>query len=326
MELASGAATVVRNGVAYALYFTLPLYGEVTGEVTRAGSNLATVEGGRRLRVLPKGAKVNFSGSHTVVLEPAQPAGTGVPAGAGWARASIQAKGAIAMVGKLGDGTAFTTSLLPDAEELPGYRLWVQPYQPARVETFLGGSFAVRRNQLGSGGFVADGVPLTWVKAERPADKSYPLGFVPVAVGMTMDAWVKPTASTPLSGLLDLSSDMIMVQHSLIGSASDGDLPTTVKLISPNVIGLSGMNNPTKWKSKFNPANGTFTGSFELMDAGVRRLALFSGVLRQPREVNDKMIGDGHFILPKLPGAVEKVTGEILFLRPGISGGARWRE
>jgi hypothetical protein len=289
--------------------------GQMTGAVTRASVELATAHGGRRLLSLPRGGKLTHSGAHTAVLEPAQPVGVGVPAGAGWARATINTKGALALVGKLGDGTAFTSSLLPDGAEEPGYRLWVQPYKPARMGSYLGGAFGVQRNPLGSGGFVAEGTSLTWAKAERMADKSYPLGFVPVAVGLTLDPWMKPTALQSLTTLLGLTGDSMEVQHSATGSDSDSDLPTTVSLSSRNLVSVIGENNPTKWETKFNPSTGTFTGSFELMDAGVKRVAPFSGVLRQPIESGDEVIGDGHFVIPVTPGAVETVSGEVLFQR-----------
>jgi hypothetical protein len=74
---------------------------------------------------------------------------------------------------KIGDGTAFNTSLLPDAEEMPGYRVWVQPYKPTRVETFLGGTFAVSHNALLSHGFVTEGEALVWSKAARAAGQPF---------------------------------------------------------------------------------------------------------------------------------------------------------
>jgi uncharacterized delta-60 repeat protein len=316
-ELATGVATVVRSGALYALDFSLQMNGVATGEVKREGLGLASFEEGRRLLVLPRGAKVGYSGAHTAVLESAQPAGAGVPAGAGWARVAINAQGALALVGRLGDGTAFTTRLLPDAGTERSYRLWVQPYKPARVESFLGGTFAVSMHPALSRGFVADGTSLYWAKAERAADRSYPLGFVPVAVGFKLDPWVTPTTATPLATLLGLTGESFTVQHSATGSASEGDLPAAVTLSPRNAMSVPGGSNPTKWSTKLNLANGTFTGCFELLDAGVRRVVPFSGVLRQPTQASDPVVGDGHFALPPLAGAVPATlqTGEVLLLR-----------
>lgn len=260
--------------------------------------------------------KLTYTGAYTGVLEPAQPQGPGVPAGAGWARATINTRGAIALVGKLGDGTAFTTSVLPSQEEMPSYRLWVQPYKPTRTETFLSGIFELQANSLNSQLFMVADTSLIWAKAARAEDKSYPAGFAPSTVDFTLDPWVKPTASLPVNGLLGLTGESFMVAHSLTGSASDASLPTTLTLSSRNVIAVAGTSNLTKWKTKLNKSNGTFTGSFELMDNGVKRVAKFSGVLRQPAGNQAEVIGDGHFVYPVTPGGAETASGEVLFLIP----------
>jgi len=318
-EIGTGESTVIKNGVAYGLSLTFPMYGAVTAQVTRNGASLAQSNDGRRLLELPQGGKVGYSGPHTVVLEPAtfDSMPTPVPAGAGWARATINTRGAIALVGKLGDGTAFTTTLLPDVQETPGYRFWVQPYKPARTGTFLGGEFAVSQHPLHSRGLVAEETTFAWAKAKHLADQGYPDGFSVVDVGFTLDPWLPPTTSTPLATLLGLTGETINVDHSATGSDSDEDLPTTVTLNTRNVINVPGAND-THWKTTLNTLNGTFTGSFELLDAGKKRLVPFSGVLRQPMEVSDPMIGDGHFVLPPLPGAVPAVqsAGEVLLQRP----------
>jgi hypothetical protein len=88
-----------------------------------------------------------------------------------------------------------------------------------------------------------------------------------------------------------------------------------VTLSTRNAVSVPGGSNPTKWKTQFNIANGTFTGSFELLDAGVKRVAPFSGVLRQPSEGRDPVIGDGHFLIPVAPGMAEILSGEVLLQR-----------
>jgi hypothetical protein len=316
METATGQATVLMNGLAYAWDFTLQMNGAVTGTVQRDSIALATLNRGRRLLVLPNGARVTYSGPHTAVLEPAQPAGAGIPAGAGWARATINSRGAIALTGRLGDGTAFTTSLLPDSEPTPGYRLWIQPYRPARAESFLGGLFELSPHPLSGRRFIAAGAALSWAKAERPTDRSYPLGFVATTVGLKLDPWIPPTSAQSLASLLGLSGDSITVQHSSTGSASDTELPTTLTLSARNAVSIPGGSNPTQWKTQWNATNGTFTGRFELLDGGVKRVAPFSGVLRQPTDPSDVLIGDGHFLTPATPGSTETVSGEVLFEKP----------
>lgn len=311
VELASGGATVVRNGIVYHVAFELELNGTLSGSVRRNGVLLADLAG-RRLLELPTSSRVAYHGPHTVVLEPAQPAGPGVPAGAGWARATINTRGAIALVGRLGDGAPFTTQLLPDEAQAPGYRLWLQPYQPMRVESFLGGGFELSIDPVLKRGFVEEGAELVWAKAEHGADRSYPLGFVPVEVGLKLDPWVQPSLSESLALRLGLPSNSLSVQYSATGSVADGDLPTLLTLSTKNGVSVSAASNPTNWQAKFNTRNGTFTGRFELLDAGLRRVVPFSGVLRQPMVIDDAVIGAGHFLLPNV-GGLE--TGLLRFLR-----------
>lgn len=311
-ELARGTTTVLRNGVAYAVDFTLRMNAVLTGAVMRDGVPLARLSEGRRLLMLPTGGRVAYYGAYTLILESAQAAGAGVPEGAGWARATVNTRGAIALVGRLGDGTAFTTQLLPDGEEATGYRLWVQPYQPTRVGSFLGGGFAMAVDPVLKRGFVEDGAEVVWAKAERGADRSYTLGFGPVSVGLKLDLWTKPSTAKPLTMLLGLPGNGFSVQHSATGSAADGNLPTALTLSAGNVVSVPWGSNPTKWQTKFSVANGTFSGQFELLDAGVRRVVPFSGVLRQPMASGDSVIGAGHFLLPESDGLK---AGLVRFVR-----------
>jgi hypothetical protein len=80
---------------------------------------------------------------------------------------------------------------------------------------------------------------------------------------------------------------------------------------------LGAPSNPTKWNIKLNATNGSFTGSFVLEDAPSKRTVPFGGVLRQPSDAADDIIGNGHCLLPSLPtaGTTERTTMEILFRR-----------
>ena len=56
------------------------------------------------------------------------------------------------------------------------------------------------------------------------------------------------------------------------------------------------------------------TGSFELVDDGVKRPVSFSGVLRQKDANLSYPVGSGHYLLPPLAGT-EKLSGSVLFSR-----------
>ncbi|WP_146854713.1 MBG domain-containing protein [Brevifollis gellanilyticus] len=340
LEQAAGSATMMKSGVPYAIQFTLPLKGRVTTSATRDGTALGSAMDGQKLST----SSVLHAGVHTVVLEPASPPEAHVPAGAGWATAAISSKGVLTLTGRLGDGTAFISSVSPDEMLDPGYRIFLQPYlditsqtkpsggRPAlpgtpkftpRPQCFLAGSFELishpwllnRRHVVAAG--------MIWKKSGLSTDAGYRGGFGPVNTVLLLDPWQKPvpaTKTTPAVTLpqrLGLSVPDFTVTHSASGSASDAELPVRLAISSTNAVSvLSPSINLTKWKTtSFNATNGTFTGSFELTDGALKRPATFSGVLRQPADSQDALIGDGHYLLPPMTGT-EKSTGEINFQRP----------
>ncbi len=325
-EVATLTATASRGGNTYLLEVTLPLANERFSSVLSLNSSVISDQTlGRRLLRLPKGQSAAFFGAHTIHLLPAQPEGNGVPAGAGWATANIDTKGVLKLAGKLADGTPVTSSLPPDIEAAPGYRWFVQPYKPARMESFLGGGFQLPEHpDLAGRRFVPEGeAVLTWRKNSRNQDVSYRAGFGPASVIMTLDPWLSPVRAkggSPAVSLVErLGSDTFLVQHSDSGSESQDELPAEVKLSGASTMTVTTpAENPRKWKMKLNAATGAFAGSFELEDAGKKRQTPFSGVLRQPPSTSpDEVAGNGYYLLPALPSAAtnEKLSGEVLFER-----------
>ncbi|MBL9117968.1 MAG: choice-of-anchor D domain-containing protein [Verrucomicrobiaceae bacterium] len=322
--LASGSCTVTKNAIPYVVSFTLPPYGDVQATVTRSGAALGSANDGRKLLKLPRGVKVSYSGAHSIVLEPATPAGSGVPTGAGWATAKIATTGSMAVAGKLGDGTPFTASLPADVDPRPGYRLWVQPYLAARTQAYLGGRFTLAAHPgLANRRYVA-AASLTWKKDGLPADATFRAGFPRVTSVMVLDPWLPPQKASatlpniPLSTRLGLTGGVINVSHSNTGSAADGNLPSVLALSAINSISVTtpaANATLTKWKvTKLDTATGKVEGSFELLDGLLKRTATFSGILRQPASSADSVIGDGHYMVAPLAGT-EKLTGEVLFQR-----------
>jgi hypothetical protein len=331
-ELATGSATVTRNTIPYVVNFTLPPYGDVLASVTRSAAPLGSATTGRKLLMLPKGVKANYAGNHTVMLEPAVPAGSVVPTGAGWATATVAPTGTMALAGRLADGTPFTASLPADVDANPVYRLWVQPYKAARTESYLGGSFtlAPHPNPAANPGLVnrrhVAEADLTWKKTGLPADATHRTTFGPVSTVMVLDPWLAPQRASrtlpaiTLASRLGMTGTTINVSHSATGSAANGNLPSVLALSATNAITVTtpaANATLTKWKVlTLDLRTGRFTGSFELLDGTRKRPATFSGILRQPylNAVTDPVIGDGHYIVPPLTGT-EKLTGEVLFQR-----------
>ncbi|MEN3940455.1 choice-of-anchor D domain-containing protein [Prosthecobacter sp. SYSU 5D2] len=327
-EIATGTATVMKGAVPYVVSFTLPMKGDVLVTAMRDGQPLSSAVTGRKLLVLPKGGKVLYSGAHTAVLEPALPAVADIPAGAGWAKSTLSTTGVMTLAGRLADGTVFTTALAPDADPDPGYRLFVQPYKK-RTESYLGGVFTLLPHPTQTNRRYVIEAGLTWQKAGLAADATYRAGFGPVTTVMMLDPWLPPVTakgSTPaitLATRLGLTDNSFEVMHSDTASTLHGNLPTRVGLSLKNVVSvqlpLTTPVNSTKWKTKLVPKTGLFSGSFELADTTVKpRVVTFSGVLRQPATEPDVLIGNGHYLLPALPGAPsnERLSGEVRFVRP----------
>lgn len=319
-RLATGTANKTLSGVNYELRVTLSLFGELTTcEVRRAGLVVANAEDGIRLLNMPSGKKAPQEGAYTAILEPATPNGSGMPAGAGWATVKVDAKGKMTLAGRLADGTAFTSALSVDMAVTPGYRLFMQPYAPARKDSHLGGSFTLLSHpRLTSRSYVA-GSTLTWVKAAQPKDLGYRTGFGPVTTVLRLDPWQSPTTAIQLAARLELGTEgRWEVEHSSTGSPSESGLPTMLSVTPTNLVNVaSPQANTRKWKMTITPTTGAWTGSFELLDATEVRKVNFSGVLRQTPTTVDELIGGGHYLLPSLKNASsnEVRSGAVLFWR-----------
>jgi uncharacterized delta-60 repeat protein len=319
-RLATAMLVKTVSGVNYELQVALSMSGEMSCEVRRAGMLVAAAEDGIRLLSLPKGQRSAAEGRYTVVLEPAQPAGDTVPAGAGWATGRADSQGKIMLSGRLGDGTAFTAGLPADVGEMPRYRLFVQPYLPRRTQSYAAGTFKLTPHPNVVNLQQVEASQLTWIKSGLPKDAAYRDGFGPVTTLMTMEPWQSPTATRSLATLLNLGSEsQWAVEHSPSGSLFHGTLPGLVAVNARNLVSVvTPPANPRKWKMQVNPATGSYTGGFELLDVTELRKVSFSGVLRQTPTLVDTMIGGGFYMLPALKTAPnnEQTSGAVFFLRP----------
>lgn len=335
-ELASGQKTVTNNnsGVSHGLNFTVSLDSTLSADFTRnvgtdPSVSLQSLDGHGRL-LLPKPAiPLTYAGAYTLLMEPAQTMttvpdpSTPIPGGSGWARATISNAGLLSLTGALGDGTTFTASLLADTAAKPGYRLFIQPYKPARAGAFLGGAFALEVDPRLSTRKYLPEVTLHWAKSAEAKDPSYPEGFANLDVTSMMNRWQAPSKSPSLASLLGLTGSTVQVTRSTTGSTvHDASLPTSLNLTSTTLVVPDAKNNPSKWRTSLNATTGQLTGSFELIDAGNKKRSVkFTGILRQPL-TGDHLIGGGHFILPPAPGtpiSQKPTTGDLMFLNQATS-------
>jgi hypothetical protein len=264
-----------------------------------------------------KGETVPQAGSYTGEIELARTAGPNDPFAPGWTTAKVDAGGTLAMTGRLGDATVFTASLPVDVAG--GYRLFAQPYRPARAGAHVSGSWALEPHPTSEDRWQLAGAELTWVKAARDKDSTHRLGFGPLAVELSLSPWQPATRAIPLAQLL--GAQQFAVAYSPTGSPSETSLPNQVGLNSNHTLQvLAPVTTPLnirRWTARVNPTTGAFTGSFQLLDLTQSRTVRFSGVMRQSSNVLLGRQGAGHYLLPPLKGAAnqESRTGDIRFMR-----------
>lgn len=317
-ETATGASKpIVQAGKTYVLNFTLPFEEDFSSELRINEVLTADTVEGERISMSPS---LLQAGTHTMILAPAEPAGTGVPAGSGHAVVTLDAKAVVKVAGRLADGTTLTATLMPDASA--GYRLFAQPY--ARAGCYLAGWLDLQTHPhlpLRVCVPAGMGTDLVWKKVGLSADKSYRQGFGPVVTRVSLDPWLPPSKTVTLASLLGLPADgSFAATHPGFASASLTQLPSGLKLDAANKITITtpvtDPPNATKWKATITPATGLFSGSLELLDGGKKRSVPFAGVLRQPHGTGaERAVGAGQLLIPALP---TNLTNEV------ISGGIRF--
>jgi len=313
-RVADGLFRKTQGGVSFEAEFHLSVFGEMTATARRNGEAVAEAQDGIRLLDAAKGARAPQEGAYTAWLKAARPAAADVPEGDGWATAKLNAAGLLALAGRLGDATPFTASLPVDIQG--GFRLFVQPYKPARAGAHLAGQWRLEEHPDKAGAWWLEAAELDWEKSPRDKDSAYRAGFDPVKVDMTLDPWTAPARTQSLGEVLGLTGNDWLVEHGPTGSVTHGTLPARVALTTGHALTVlepvTSPANARKWKAKITPATGMFSGSFELVEPTQKRTVNFTGVLRQ---TDDVLLGAGHYLLPPLKGAAgnENRTGILRF-------------
>jgi alpha-tubulin suppressor-like RCC1 family protein len=331
--LASGSKTVTlsRGGITapHSLQFTVTQDGTLNATYTviiGAPWTLHSLPGhGRRL--LPKPPKpLPYAGTHTFLMErpdsePTLPA-TGGPPASGWAVATISASGVMTLTGILGDGTSFSTALNPDIAADPSYRLFLQAPKPVRFGTYLGGMLTLAGHyRFYDRKHIAEAT-LHWAKYPAPKDAIYPGGFDNLNVTAMLDPWLPPTKTISLVSWLGSAGDSMLL-NMYPGLLGDWNvtLPFEHILSVPNKLVVAPPQaNPHKWQTTLNAATGQLSGSLEAQEGpGKKRVIKFTGIMRQPTFVGDKLVGGGQFILPPPPGSpagTKSTTSDMLIMLP----------
>jgi hypothetical protein len=96
-----------------------------------------------------------------------------------------------------------------------------------------------------------------------------------------------------------------------INSARNPDVPAFAfnSLLKP-VLPLLGVANPAGAKLTINVADGTFKGTFVLVDGAVKRTVPYEGLIVRSSAATVK--GKGYFLAPQLaPNATQKLSGTV---------------
>lgn len=334
-ETVTGQATFSKGSNSYVLDFVLPLQGEFETTLKLNSSLVASTLEGQKLLVLAKGQTLTHVGAHTLLLGSGLVIDTSVmplPEGVGYATATVDAKGTLKLAGKLGDGTLLTASLAADSDA--GYRLFLLPYK--RLNSYIAGNIPLQNHPNLAGRKYVDfdsEADLVWQKAPETKDKSYRAGFGPLACRIMLDPWLPPTKATKTVAAITLANRLglnpagqLTVAHGAFTSESYDNLPVSVTVDAAGKVAVASPVtvpvNATKWKVTFTATTGLFSGSFVLSDMvankAVPRTVPFVGILRQPVNETEGILGGGHLLLPALSTAPtnEQVSWPIEFQKP----------
>lgn len=225
----------------------------ITGTVT-AGLNTYEVVLIRKLPVYSAKAPTPRTGKYTALISPAA-VSPNIPAGTGFGKMTVSTKGAVVIVGKLGDGEPFAVgSFLTSDEEVPIYA----PAYP-KDKGYLAGllAFGDQPDSEITGA-------LSWKKPARDTDLLYPLGFNTTA----LFRGTRYLGGSPVLPLAPVSPNAVLN----FGLADTKSLNITTKNVVSVVVPVGDAT-----KVKIDAASGIFTGTY--MDAGIRRA--FGGVIFQ---------------------------------------------
>ncbi|HEX8312772.1 MAG TPA: hypothetical protein VF614_15730 [Chthoniobacteraceae bacterium] len=184
--------TIQKNGRTYTLTLDLDLTENgarlLTGTIS--GGGVTGTVTGERTQFAKKGPKSPHTGSYTLLFVRNEDANTDdYPFGVGYARAKVSKRGAVKFVGRLGDGTAVSSSSYIAATGF--WPFFAQAYGN-------GGSISgVLQFDLQAESIQVTG-SLDWVKPARASDTLYPQGFSGVSDVIGTRAGAQPAGARML--------------------------------------------------------------------------------------------------------------------------------
>lgn len=310
---------------AYTLSLTVSSSAPALSATLSLGSTTVgnAIDGDRLVTAAPAGAATAYTALLTAPVNLGTV--TEFPQGIGYATAKINAKGALALTGKLADGSPLTGTYPLGHDNR--YRVFAKPYPKDAGGYFAATLPLTARADAPTLWHVApaDGTDAYWRKPDPlAATPSYAAGFGPLALTVRLEPWIKPTAATPLTSLLGLDStgnfSVALASTSLSPTAFG--LPSTLHLDAKNLVSVVSATtpaNPAAFTAKVNPTTGALTGGFTLAaipPVALRKVA-YTGALLQPAAADRPgLLGGAFFLLPAATKGGDIYSGQVEFTTP----------
>lgn len=348
LEQAEGSSTATNRNVtaapikglkgAFYINFTLTL--GKNGSIVVSGEDISPGEISTKFFVAGSFKFAQFTGkgdsvpawlgNYTIAFANPSPSGATIPAGAGYASATVLSNGTLTYKGKTADGALITGTASPTA--IGDYSLFTIPKGYAS-----GGYLSTVINLVELG---TQGEPAVWTKAANAKDKLYPAAFSTTLDVIVQEWFVPAKKAYPLAGTFGFAAsknfDVVFSGEGL----SDGNyvpyLPKVARITGLSVIqavsggtGAPAENNSTEWNKlwsvKLNPLTGVFTGTQKIKHlvgtSLVERTVPVEGVLSIGSSISKEAFAYGFYAVTAKDGS-STVSGEITFHGPLVDNKA----
>ena len=258
----------------------------------------------------------DYNGKHTYAmhLKNPIPVDLSIPQGIGYGNATVTSVAAASYVGKMGDGTAYTTSSFVGRDGR----------SPIYVSLYTGkGSFMAIPLITPAGGSPAysdttiiDTSDATWTKladASAAAARNYPAGWSPIDLKLEGSEYTAPLNTQVVMGMSytpgGANASLDFNEAGIGDTPPRPDLSVNVRPMPATTIDpVPTFNNPRKTTLTVTGSTGAFLGSFVMVDmmpngAMLTRTVPYAGVLVRIIGTPTVWQGVGVFSLPQLPSA-----------------------
>jgi alpha-tubulin suppressor-like RCC1 family protein len=248
-----------------------------------------------------------------------------VPQGVGFASCKVSTTGGLTVTGRMGDGTPITwsTTLGPTGQ----IAVFKSLYPGATRGSLLGNIVIRQLAPFDALTMIAQ--QLSWSRSATPSktQRLYKAGFgplEPVFFGSRYSAPVAPQIFLDLdSSRMDNATLRFFAPTTGIAITPEPGPDVLASINSTNQVTLpTGASNPRNTRLTINPTQGTFSGSFTLVDpnplkptTSIRRTATFMGTIIRERVGPPRAYG--YYLLPELP-ANEGETPSNTPIRSGL--------